>query len=53
MLSIIDNILEIARIENNQIVLEESICNIEESFDSCIVMFNTAVSGKAPDYYRT
>lgn len=43
MLSIIDNILEIARIENNQIVLEESICNIEESFDSCIVMFNTAV----------
>lgn len=46
MLSIIDNILEIARIENNQIVLEESICNIEESFDSCIVMFNTAVQKK-------
>ena len=46
MLSIIDNILEIARIENNQIVLEESICNIEESFDSCIVMFNTAVQEK-------
>lgn len=46
MLSIIDNILEIARIENNQIVLEESICNIEESFDSCIVIFNTAVQEK-------
>lgn len=46
MLSIIDSILEIARIENNQIVLEESICNIEESFDSCIVMFNTAVQEK-------
>ena len=46
MLSIIDNILEIARIENNQIVLEESLCNIEESFDSCIVMFNTAVQEK-------
>lgn len=46
MLSIIDNILEIARIENNQIVLEESICNIKESFDSCIVMFNTAVQEK-------
>ena len=46
MLSIIDNILEIARIENNQIVLEESICNSEESFDSCIVMFNTAVQEK-------
>lgn len=46
MLSIIDNILEIARIENNQIVLEESICNIEESFNSCIVMFNTAVQEK-------
>lgn len=46
MLSIIDNILEIARIENNQILLEESICNIEESFDSCIVMFNTAVQEK-------
>ena len=46
MLSIIDNILEIARIENNQIVLEDSICNIEDSFDSCIVMFNTAVQEK-------
>lgn len=46
MLSIIDNVLEIARIENNQIVLEESVCNIEESFDSCIVMFNTVLHEK-------
>lgn len=32
--------------ENNQIVLEESVCNIEDCFDSCIVMFNTALQEK-------
>ena len=46
MLSIIDNVLELARIENNKITLEESVCRVGESFDSCIVMFNTALKEK-------
>lgn len=46
MLSIIDNILELARIENNNIILEESINHIESSFDSCVVMFHSALKEK-------
>lgn len=46
MLSIIDNILELARIENNNIHLEESITKIEENFDSCTIMFRSAIEEK-------
>lgn len=46
MLSIIDNILELARIENNQVILEESAICVEENFDSCIVMFHSALEDK-------
>lgn len=46
MLSIIDNILELARIENNQMILEESAICVEENFDSCIVMFHSALEDK-------
>lgn len=46
MLSIIDNILELARIENNSITLEESVIKLENSFDSCIVMFHSALEEK-------
>lgn len=46
MLAIIDNVLELARIENNKIVLEESVSNVEDSLDSCIVMFENALEKK-------
>lgn len=46
MLSIIDNILELARIENNSIMLEESVIKLEDSFDSCIIMFHSALEQK-------
>lgn len=46
MLSIIDNILELARIENNKVILEESIVPLEENFDSCLVMFHSALQDK-------
>lgn len=46
MLSIIDNILELARIENNQVILEESVVYLEDNFDACIVMFHSALEDK-------
>lgn len=46
MLLIIDNVLELARIENNNITLEESVTKVEENFDSSIVMFHSALEEK-------
>ena len=46
LLSIINSVLELARIENNQIVLEESIVRTGEVLDSCIMMFQSAMEEK-------
>lgn len=46
LLSIINSVLELARIENNQTVIEESAIKAGEGFDSCIVMFTTALKEK-------
>lgn len=46
MLSIIDNVLELARIENNETTLEESVTKADESLDSCIVMFQESLKEK-------
>ena len=46
MLSIIDNVLELARIENNETTLEESVTNAEDMFDSCILMFHVSLEAK-------
>ncbi len=46
MLSIIDSVLELSRIENNEVVLESEITNLSDSFDTCMVMFENAVREK-------
>ncbi len=46
MLSLINNVLDLARIENDKIIIEESATNIEQSFDSCITMFVTTTEKK-------
>ncbi|MGO4945173.1 response regulator [Blautia sp. Sow4_E7] len=46
LLSILDNVLEFARIENNQITLEETVCKVGDSVDSCIVMFHSSLEEK-------
>ena len=33
----IDNILELARIENNQATLDETITDVSKNFDLCII----------------
>ncbi len=46
MLAILDNVLELARIENREVTLEENVAKVDEGFDSCIVIFNEAVREK-------
>ncbi len=39
LLSLLDNILDLAQIENNKTVIENSLSNVKEDFDACITMF--------------
>ena len=53
MLSIINNILQFSQIENNQIHIEETSVRTEKSFDSCIVMVQTALEEKQQHFHVT
>ena len=44
LLTILDNVLELARIENNRIVLEENAVPADDCLDSCVVMFDATLS---------
>ena len=46
MLNLIDNILELARIENNKSTLEETIVDVSKNFDLCIDMFRETTEEK-------
>lgn len=46
LLAIINNVLELARIENNETVIEEEVQKAGDGFDSCMVMIQTAVEEK-------
>ncbi len=46
MLSILDNVLELSRIENGKVILEETAVNISDSLDSVLDMFYKSVDEK-------
>ena len=46
MLHLIDNILELARIENDQATLDETITDVSKNFDLCIDMFRKPIEEK-------
>ena len=46
MLHLIDNILELARIENNKATLEETVVDVSENFDLCMDMFRESIEEK-------
>ncbi len=46
MLSIIDNVLELSRIENGNITLDETIVQADSFLDACIVMVQSALDRK-------
>ena len=49
MLSIIDNVLEITRIENDKVQIEYTIKDIEQIFDVCLMMEKPAIEENALD----
>lgn len=52
LLSILDNVLEMARIESHQIVLEEELTDAREFFDSWIAMFEGEMKKKNLTFKR-
>ena len=46
MLSLLDNILELARIENNKTRIEETVCEVGETLDGCVIMIGDLVEKK-------
>ncbi len=46
MLSIIDSVLELSRIENNKLKIETIPANLNEVFDSCMLMFDDSIKKK-------
>lgn len=46
MLSIIDSVLELSRIENNKLKIETIPSNLNEVFDSCMLMFDDSIKKK-------
>lgn len=46
LLSIINNVLELSRIENNEMAIEETVIEAGSGFDACIVMVKTALDEK-------
>lgn len=46
MLHLIDNILELARIENDKATLDETITDVSKNFDLCIDMFRKPIEEK-------
>ncbi len=46
LLSLLNNVLDLARIENNKTILEKSIENIDDIVSSCIIMFRNSAEKK-------
>ena len=45
LLSLLDNVLDLARIENSKTVIENGISNVEEDFSTCVMMFGQMPTG--------
>ena len=46
LLSLLSNILDLARIENNKVEMEYTVSNVHESFENCVTMFQQQTEGK-------
>lgn len=50
LLSLLNNVLDLARIENNKTVIENTINDIDDLFTSCITMFENSAEKKNSQY---
>ena len=46
LLSMLGNVLDLARIENNKVEMEYTVSNVHESFENCVTMFQQQAESK-------
>ena len=46
LLSLLGNVLDLARIENNKVEMEYTVSNVHECFENCIIMFQQQAESK-------
>ena len=46
LLSLLGNVLDLARIENNKVEMEYTVLNVHESFENCLTMFQQQAESK-------
>ena len=46
LLSMLGNVLDIARIENNKVEMEYTVSNVHECFENCVIMFQQQAESK-------
>lgn len=46
LLSLLNNVLNLARIENNKTEMEYTVSNVRENFENCITMFQQQAESK-------
>ena len=46
LLSMLGNVLDLARIENNKVEMEYTVLNVHESFENCVTMFQQQAENK-------
>ena len=46
LLALLNNVLDLARIENNETVIEEAACAVDAGLDSCVLMFRAEADKK-------
>ena len=45
-MSMLGNVLDLARIENNKVEMEYTVLNVHESFENCVTMFQQQTESK-------
>ena len=46
LLSMLGNVLNLARIENNKVEMEYTVSNVHECFENCVIMFQQQAESK-------
>ncbi len=46
LLSMLGNVLDLARIENNKVEMEYTVSNVHECFENCVIMFQQQAESK-------
>ena len=46
LLSLLSNVLDLARIENNKVEMEYTVSNVHECFENCVIMFQQQAESK-------